>query len=677
MRSVLLAVVTVLAALSVQAQTEGTTLPLDRFRAPIDDRGLGVTEGAAIPSHLSFQTGLVLNYALNPLVLRDANNDVAAAIVAHRLAGNAQFTVGLLDYVSLGVDLPLMLANVGGDVPASVEGLVGVASGLATIGLGDLKLVPKMRILREDRHGISLAVIPAITFPTAGGLSFQDGVRYDYGGSYLGEGPGRLAFIPEVVLSTNVSGLRPALNLAYRLRQPTTFLEDFTVHPELIYRLGVGYDLSVLNRKMPAVLVFGEIFGATADQNPFGLFTPADLSGDARARARAEVRMQNPIEWLVGARWRTPLGPAVEGGVGTGLRAGFGSPELRAFLGVRWIVDDDDNDDDGVSNEKDQCLNQPEDKDGHEDLDGCPDADNDGDGLPDDVDRCPMAQEDIDTVEDDDGCPDPDDDQDGIPDVDDRCRDVFGDKEHQGCPIPDRDADGVPDHNDRCPDDKGPKERLGCPIEDRDRDSIEDSQDSCPDQFVGSTTQGCPDGDQDGVADRDDRCPSDPGVVDLRGCKDQDSDGIADPDDQCPTEAETINGIKDADGCPDKGKELVVVTADRIEIKDTIYFDAGKDTIQRRSFPLLGQIALVLKAHEEIKKVRVEGHTDADGNDDKNLDLSKRRARAVMLHLAKQGVSLLRMESEGYGEQKPIADNKTKAGKAKNRRVEFVIVPPE
>lgn len=118
----------------------------------------------------------------------------------------------------------------------------------------------------------------------------------------------------------------------------------------------------------------------------------------------------------------------------------------------------------------------------------------------------------------------------------------------------------------------------------------------------------------------------------------------------------------------------MVVTKDKIELKETVFFDSGRDTIQKRSFSLLDQIARVMKAHPEVKHVRIEGHTHSDGSDEGNLDLSKRRAKAVLNALVSRGVEAKRLESEGYGESRPIAPNATKAGKAQNRRVELAIV---
>ena len=215
-------------------------------------------------------------------------------------------------------------------------------------------------------------------------------------------------------------------------------------------------------------------------------------------------------------------------------------------------------------------------------------SDTDGDGIPDKTDKCPTEPEDKDGFEDADGCPDPD-----------------------------NDADGILDNVDKCP------------MEPEDKDGFEDA-DGCPD----------PDNDKDGVLDAADKCPNDPGPPDN-------------------------------DGCPKK-YEHIVVTQEKIELKQKIFFDTNKATIQSRSFPLLEEIAAVLKSRATMS-VRIEGHTDSRGKHDHNMQLSQSRAESVRQHLVGLGVDMSRMEAKGYGPDQPIETNKTAAGREKNRRVEFFI----
>lgn len=262
-----------------------------------------------------------------------------------------------------------------------------------------------------------------------------------------------------------------------------------------------------------------------------------------------------------------------------------------------------------------------------------------------------------------------DSDGDGVPDIDDLCPDVPGVKENRGCPLSaDRDGDGVPDDIDRCPDKPGPKENFGCPL-DRDGDGLNDDVDKCPDEPGPKENQGCPDKDSDGdgVVDRKDACPNVPGPAENGGCPwaDRDGDGVPDKDDKCPD----VPGPKDNQGCPRK-QTLIVVRADRIELKQQIRFAPNKSTILPPSFPLLRQIAQALVDAPAVR-FRVEGHTDNVGKLDANMKLSQGRADAVKEFLVKQGVPAEQVVAEGYGPTRPIASNATKAGKAANRRVEF------
>ncbi len=249
--------------------------------------------------------------------------------------------------------------------------------------------------------------------------------------------------------------------------------------------------------------------------------------------------------------------------------------------------------------------------------------DTDGDGILDKDDACPKKPEDFDQFEDKDGCPDLDNDNDGLADKIDKCpnkpEDKDGFKDDDGCPDPDNDKDGLADKIDQCPD------------KPEDKDGFKDDD-------------GCPDCDNDG-----DGVPECPKVVD-----------------KCPDKP-----AKTPDGCPQKYK-LIVVTKTKIELKQTIYFAFNRARIKRVSFALLNEVAKALQDNDKIQ-VRIEGHTDSRGSKRYNLRLSSSRAKSVRKYLIGRGVSGGRMVAKGYGEEVPIADNRTEAGRAENRRVEFVI----
>ncbi len=261
---------------------------------------------------------------------------------------------------------------------------------------------------------------------------------------------------------------------------------------------------------------------------------------------------------------------------------------------------------------------------------------------------------------------------------------------------PDRDGDGIPDATDRCPtrpeDKDGYKDTDGCPDLDNDGDGLLDDEDECPDERETingiADDDGCPDGesgdrDADGIPDDEDSCPDRAedfdNHLDDDGCPDPDNDfdGVPDGQDECPNEHETINGIDDDDGCPDEGEGDTVVVEERIELKGTVLFETAKSTIRAESKPLLNQVALQILANPQIRLVRIEGHTDDRGPAEDNFFLSQDRADSVRRYLVERGVEPERLVAEGYGEEQPIDTNETAAGRARNRRVEFVIVEQE
>ncbi len=215
---------------------------------------------------------------------------------------------------------------------------------------------------------------------------------------------------------------------------------------------------------------------------------------------------------------------------------------------------------------------------------------------------------------------------------------------------------------------------------DRDGDGVADANDACPDvagdASAGAKHPGCPsDRDDDGVWDIDDRCPDQPGVrsVDAsrNGCPpDADGDGIVDAQDACPEEAGVKSDDPSKNGCP----TAVRVTGSQIVVTQNVNFETGSAVIDPGSEPVLAQVAQVLSEHPEVVRVAVDGHTDNQGQDRTNLVLSRERAVAVVRWLVTHGVDERRLEARGYGQRRPIADNKTPEGRAKNRRVEFLIL---
>lgn len=255
-------------------------------------------------------------------------------------------------------------------------------------------------------------------------------------------------------------------------------------------------------------------------------------------------------------------------------------------------------------------------------------------------------------------------DNDGIIDKEDSCPDVPGLAQFQGCP--DSDGDGIQDSADACPNDAGLEALQGCP--DTDGDGVADKDDACFDIAGLPVLQGCPDADGDGVADKDDTCPTIKGEKANKGCPwpDTDGDKVLDKDDKCPTVAGTVAN----NGCPEVSDETMKRLNDYAK---TILFDTAKSSFQKQTYPVLQAMVAILKEYPTAK-FALEGHTDSDGKDASNLTLSKDRAAAVRSYLIDNGIGADRLTSEGFGETLPVASNKTKAGKAQNRRVEVKLV---
>ncbi|MFN8251282.1 MAG: OmpA family protein [Ferruginibacter sp.] len=229
----------------------------------------------------------------------------------------------------------------------------------------------------------------------------------------------------------------------------------------------------------------------------------------------------------------------------------------------------------------------------------------------------------------------------------------------------DRDGDGVIDANDKCPDVPGLASLQGCP--DKDGDGITDADDKCPDVKGLAKYNGCPvpDTDKDGVNDEQDKCPTTPGVARYQGCPipDTDKDGVNDEEDKCINEAGPASNF----GCPEIKQEVI----EKINFAaKNIFFATGSTKLLPKSYKSLNEVAKIM-AEDASLKLDIDGHTDNTGTAEKNQSLSESRAAAVKAYLASKGVDESRMSATGHGQDQPVADNKTAAGRAKNRRVEM------
>jgi OOP family OmpA-OmpF porin len=476
-----------LGVVSAASATTGTAFAQDavesefaaqRFDAAPGPRNFFTTRGVRTQGEMAFSAGLMLNFQNEPLSVRscvsesgdcegDAQQIRTLKVVENMFQGDVLGSFTPIERLEIGLKIPVVYAK-GHGIDAD-----GQPDPIDATGLGDPALEAKYRIYGESDAPIVAGAGVFVNAPLGSAMNER---------AYIGD-------------STPVGGLRGIFdgrfgmfhvgaNLGGAFRG-TARLGQAEAGSELRYGIAAGVQPSELVR----IAIDG--FGTTRFSSNPG---------------------ENTLE-LDGGVQIFPLGPSltINAGAGTRLVEGLGAPKVRAFLGVIYSFEIRDRDRDGVLDEADQCPTEPEDMDGYDDSNGCPEQDNDLDNIADSADKCPNQAEDMDGFEDHDGCPDLDNDKDGIPDVSDRCplepetKNGFDDTD--GCPdVADTDRDGVPDDKDQC---------------------VNEAEDT--DGF--NDTDGCPDPDNDG-------------------------DGVLDEADECIDEPETINGFEDEDGCPDeKGKK--------------------------------------------------------------------------------------------------------------------------
>ncbi len=398
---------------------------------------------------------------------------------------------------------------------------------------------------------------------------------------------------------------------------------------QFVYAARVSFDYRSLNGAFAGSSLGSQmLFGASAGARLGGTFVvgPEVYGATVVGGDDPPFKVRNtPVELLFSGHATFASDWRVGAGAGPGLTRGYGEPALRVLASLEWAP-------------------------------GAPPKDADQDGVPDGEDACPTTRGIRTNDPKTNGCPPPppsDRDHDGVADTADACPDVpgvlTGDPKTNGCP-PDRDKDGILDAADACPDVPGvatddPKTN-GCPS-DRDKDSVYDTDDACPDvagvKTADPKTNGCPgDRDKDGIADNVDACPDEPGK--------------ADPDPK-------------KNGCP-----LAFVQARQIVITQQVKFRFDSADLDPAGDPILEAVLALLKDHPELKKVRVEGHTDNKGTVDYNKRLSGARAASVVTWLKKHGVAAARLTSEGVGFARPLVQGDSEDAGRANRRVEFHIV---
>ncbi len=615
-----------IAAAPSDARAQGGDVSINNFHTAIDSRGYLTLNASQVLGHKELSFGLVTDWGFKLLEFEETCADASIGtctfsvdnIFTPTLIGAAGFKLGPAE-LELGVGVPFVVVS--GNREPDFTGNAGTADDqrfkFSGQGVGNIAVHLKTRFLKTSRGPkVGLGVVGSLYLPTTSEKR-----------KFLGDDK----LTPQVMAILDKEfgrdrRLRMALNAGFRLRTGTTAFTD---------------NNSAYSAEVPATPEQQDRFTGAGYESksevPFGVgiayaLTPQkfDVLGEVYGAVPLTGDNYMPLEAIGGIKVYLARNSFLTLGGGTGLMPGkVGSPKARAFIGIVFEPNIGDRDGDGIKDDVDDCPDDPEDYDEFEDEDGCPEPDNDKDGILDEDDKCPLNPEDKDEFEDEDGCPE-------------------GNQN-------DRDGDGLLDDVDQCPDDP------------EDFDKFQD-EDGCPD----------PDNDQDGILDVDDLCPNDPedkdGWEDEDGCPDPDNDKdkILDNDDRCPNEPETKNGFEDEDGCPDRGR--VVVTDTKIEILDKVYFEYNKAVIKSESFPILDAVAATLEGNPDIQLVEVQGHTDERGNDAYNLDLSDKRAKAVVKYLVDKGIGSDRLQGQGYGETQPIERKSNEAAWAKNRRVEFLIL---
>ncbi len=582
----------------------GNGMDTHLFRPSMDTKGLFSANGTDILGKGDISFGLVGDYGY--VLLRDQAatpvQQKSFQLINNSFQGTFQFNYGLANLFVVGLDLPVILmtgdaAEVGKPAQPAVKGWG--PDQLNSQNLEFIGLHAKMRILRVER-GFGLAI------------GVQVGVPVTDAPEQAGAEPGAF-YWPELMLEKRLGSrgqFKIMANAGYRGHgNSTTTLElrDGKYVDGNLLTYGGGFAWRVL----PSVDLIGETYAT------YLLSSGADsaIKPSNEAVGGLKVFVERNSYFMLGA--------------GARYTQGFEAANIRGFLGFVFEPSIGDRDGDGFKDDVDKCPDEPEDFDGFQDKDGCPDPDNDNDGIPDVDDRCPNEPEDRDGDQDADGCPE----------ANDR----------------DRDGDGIPDSKDKCPD------------EPEDRDGFED-KDGCPD----------PDNDKDGIPDKQDACPNDPedkdNFQDADGCPDPDNDkdGIPDVVDKCPNEPETFNGYQDEDGCPDKGS--VIIQENNIIILEKIKFRTASAEILPESNKILDAVATTINHHPEFVLLEIAGHADERAGAEYNLHLTQDRVNSVMAALVHRGVDRSRVRSKGYGKYCPEDPGHNPKAWDTNRRVEFKIV---
>ncbi len=653
--------VAALAAAAVLVTTAGAARAQDAkvdpqtFHPTPDGQGLTVLEGAASLEAGTPSAAAYFDYAHDPLVAEGVSGteyDVVGRIVGGHLTG----AYGILEALAVGAYVPFRLNQ---------DALRGNAQ---SAGLGDMSLWAKGRLLTEQGGPFSLALVGALKFPSGKAEAFM--------GDDAWTGQLTAAF------GRHVGPVALLGNLGYKVRSQSVEYVNLDFRDEILYGIGAGIPENTRFYSL-------EFFGTTP---------AADVFASA----------ESPLEVLLSMHQRFAGPFRAEFGLGRGLTNGYGSPAFRAFAGVRWTpemqparVVDTDTDGDGLADAVDRCPAEAEDRDGYADDDGCPELDNDADGLADTSDECPLEAEDQDGFQDGDGCPDERFlSANEFLVIDREKKPIAGAvvevlEAGKAVTTGTTDARGTfrvrlatgtyvlrasaPEHGEAQhaivlakPAHRWQVPLLAKAVEGFLSVTVRDAEGKLLDAHVVIRPENL----KLAVSGKQPLAEATlkPGRYRVVA--------VAEGYETAATEVSIRAGRQVSAGMvlarippkvEAKAPVRVEMTREKIVIRDQVHFASGKATIKFDSYPLLDEIANVIRENPQVAKVRIEGHTDNVGRSAVNRKLSEKRAMAVRDYLVAKGIDGRRLEYVGLGDVQPIAPNDTAEGRATNRRVEFVI----
>lgn len=506
------------------ARAQEPNLELRGFEPPMDPQSSLVLEPITVPRAGDFGASWLTSYAYRLVRIVDQAGTVVAVPIRHQLSYDFLFNVGLGKRWALGLSAPGTWYQSGDRVGSDPWRAPVVALGDPLIE-GKFVIVPKGQL-----GGYGLAALSRVGVPIA---SPESG---------LGDGAPTVQARLLGELDLILMGIRASAGIRARTKE-RVFLGDQFGH-------SAPWALGLVMRP--------QAFGLDKQGRWQWFF---DVHGALALTPEFATKHSSPIAVAASSRYALGSDVSLLAGVELPLNAALGMPSVRAVFGLSWAPRFLDADGDGIADDNDDCPEEmPEDRDGFEDDDGCPEDDNDNDMVADAADRCPTQVEDADGYKDEDGCPDPDNDGDSIADEQDACPLIPGatskSKKYSGCPPKDSDGDHLLDDVDRCPDQAedvdGRFDDDGCPDPDDDADGILDANDDCP-TLRGprrdlAELNGCPDPDRDNDTYFGDYGDAH-GWPELLGAE-IGQRGTA--RDHCPEEAEDFDGDRDDDGCPDR-----------------------------------------------------------------------------------------------------------------------------